>query len=153
MSQVIARPRRIVVAAAIAALLGCAALLSVSAPPAAAAFHKCPRGEFCLYFNNDANGGFYHFEGNDSNLDDDRYEGGDLGETVGDTSRYVWNNGRPAAKSDVIIYGLPGYRGPRDCIEKGDKGLLPPKWRNNIESYRWVTHTECEKAGIFPLPG
>jgi hypothetical protein len=151
MSYVIARPRRIVIAAAIAALLGVAALLSLSPAPAAAAFHKCPAREFCLYFNEDANGGFYHFEGSDSNLDNDRYKGGDTGETVGDTSRYAWNHGAPVEKSDVIIYGLPGYRGARDCIQEDDKGQLPRNWWNNIESYRWVTRSECAKAGIILL--
>jgi hypothetical protein len=108
-------------------------------------------GQFCLYFNEDANGGFYHFAGSDPNLDNDRYEGGDTGETVGDTSRYVWNNGVPANKGDVIIYGLPRYRGARDCIFINDKGTLPRSWWNNIESYRWVTRTECLKAGPLPL--
>jgi hypothetical protein len=156
MIHVITRSRRIVVGVAIAALLGGAALLSVSPAPASAAFHECPRGEFCLYFNEDANGGFYHFAGSDPNLDNDRYEGGDTGETVGDTSRYAENNGVPGKKKDVIVYGLPGYRGARDCIEgslrQGDKGRLPRKWWNNIESFRWVTRTECAKAGIIQLP-
>jgi hypothetical protein len=143
-------------AAAIAALLGGAALLSVSPAPAPAAFHKCPRGEFCLYFNEDANGGFYHFAGSDPNLNNDRYKGGDTGETVGDTARYAENNGVPAKRKDVIVYGLPNYRGARDCIQgglrQGDTGRLPRNWWNNIESYRWVTPAECAKAGIIQLP-
>jgi hypothetical protein len=151
MIHVITRSRRIVMAVAVAALLGGAALLSLSAAPASAAFHACPMGQFCLYFNEDANGGFYHFAGSDPNLDNDRYQGGDTGEIVGDTSRYVWNNGVPANKSDVIVYGLPGYRGARDCIFINDKGQLPHRWWNNIESYRWVTRTECLKAGPLPL--
>ena len=151
MLHVIDRPRRILMAAAIAALLGGAALLAVSAAPASAAFHKCPASEFCLYFNEDANGGFYHFAGSDPNLDNDHYVGGDTGEIVGDTSRYVRNNGRPAAKDDVIIYGLPRYRGARDCIQRGNGGRLPRNWWNNIESYRWVTNTACAQAGILHL--
>jgi len=97
------------------------------------------------------NGGFYHFGGSDPNLDNDHYEGGDTGEIVGDTSRYAWNNGVPANKGDVVIYGLPGYRGARDCIFINDKGTLPHSWWNNIESYRWVTRSECLKAGPLPL--
>jgi hypothetical protein len=147
----LARPRRIVIAAAVAALLGCAALLSVSSTPAEAAFRKCPKGEFCLWFNEDANGGIYHFEGNDSNLGDDRYEGEDTGETVGNTSRYVHNNGRRARKSDVIVASLPGLQGKRGCITRGAKGPLPKKWWNSIESYRWVTRAQCAKAGIIRL--
>jgi hypothetical protein len=152
MIHAITRSRRIVIAFAVAALLGgTALLLSLSAAPASATVHGCPQGEFCLYFNEDANGGFYHFAGSDPNLDNDRYKGGDNGETVGDTSRYVWNNGVPENKGDVIIYGLPGYRGARDCIFINSKGQLPHEWWNNIESYRWVTRTECIKAGPLPL--
>jgi Peptidase inhibitor family I36 len=150
MTQVMKGSRRIVIAAVAAALLG-GALLSISAAPASAARHPCGQGEFCLYFNEDANGGYYHSKGSDPNLDNDHYEGGDTGEIVGDTSRYVSNNGVPANKSDVIIYGLPGYRGARNCIFINDKGQLPHEWWNNIESYRWVTRTECLKAGPLPL--
>jgi Peptidase inhibitor family I36 len=156
MTRVITRPRRIVVAVAIAALLGGAALLSVWPAPAPAAFHECPSGEFCLYFNEDGNGGFYHFAGSDPNLDNDHYVGGDTGEIVGDTARYAENNGVPATRKDVIVYGLPGYRGARDCIQgglrEGDAGRLPRNWWNNIESFRWVTPAECAKAGIIQLP-
>src|SRR5262245_45944471 len=103
------------VMSAIAVLLGSAVLPFVS--PASAAFHPCPRGEFCLYFNEDGNGGFYHFAGSDPNLNNDRYRGGDLGETVGDTARFAENNGVPAARKDVIVYGRTNYRGARDCIQ------------------------------------
>jgi hypothetical protein len=56
------------------------------------------QGEFCLYFNEDANGGYYHFDGSDPNLDNDRYEGGDTGEIVGDTARYAFNAGGPGSQ-------------------------------------------------------
>ena len=156
MVQVIKGPRSTVIAVVVAALLGAAALLSVSPTPASATAHPCGGGEFCLYFNEDANGGFYHFAGSDRNLDNDHYEGGDTSEIVGDTSRYAENNGVPGKREDVIVYGLPGYRGARDYIEggkrQGDTGRLPRKWWNNIESFRWVTPTECAKAGIIQLP-
>jgi hypothetical protein len=151
MIHVITRSRRIVIAVAVGALLGGTALLSLSAAPASAAFHPCPQGAFCLYFNEDGNGGYYHFKRSDPNLDNDRYVGGDRGETVGDTARYVWNAGVPQRKGDVLVYGLPGYRGARDCIFINDKGTLPHQWWNNIESYRWVTRSECIKAGPLPL--
>jgi hypothetical protein len=144
-----AHSRGVFIAAVVAALLGGAALLSVSPPPALAAHHPCGTGEFCLYFNEDANGGYYHFERSDANLDNDRYEGGDLGETVGDTARYVWNNGVPAEQSDVIVYGLPNFKGAADCVKRGQRGTLPRKWWNNIESYRWVTRSECTSAGFI----
>jgi hypothetical protein len=156
MFHVIARPRRIVMAAAIAALLGGAALLSVSPAPALAKIHPCPRGEFCLYFNRDSNGGFYHSAGSDPNLDNNHYVGGDTGEIVGDTSRAAENNGVPAKRRDVIVYGLPRYRGARDCIRgglrEGDAGMLPSRWWNNIESFRWVTRAQCVAAEIIQLP-
>jgi Peptidase inhibitor family I36 len=139
---------------AVIAALGLAASLSVS--PAPAAIHDCPKGEFCLYFNHDSNGGFYHFAGSDPNLNNDLYKGGDTGETVGDTARAAENNGRPGKFMDVIVYGRTRYRGPRDCIQgglrQGDAGRLPRNWWNNIESYRWVTRSECEAAEIIDLP-
>jgi hypothetical protein len=55
--------RRFVIAAVAAALLGGTALLCVSPVPASAAAHPCGSGEFCLYFNKDANGGYCHFGG------------------------------------------------------------------------------------------
>jgi hypothetical protein len=130
MFHVIVRPLRVVMALAIAVLLGCAALLSVPPAPALAAFHDCPRGAFCLYLNEDGNGGLYHFTGSDPNLNNDRYKGGDRGETVGDTARYAENDG----------------------LREGDAGRLPRNWWNNIESFRWVTRAQCVKAGIIDLP-
>jgi hypothetical protein len=151
MSHLIARPRRIVMAAAIAALLGAAALLTVSPSPAEAVFRKCPKSEFCLYFNEDANGGIYHFAGSDSNLNNDRYEGEDTGETVGNTSRYAHNNGVLGQKSNVIVYDRPQGKGARGCIPRRAKGKLPRNWWNKIESYRWVTQAQCAKVGIIKL--
>ena len=145
-------PRRTIVAAALAALFAAAALLTISPSPAAAAHYNCHEGEFCLYFNDDANGGYYHYEFSDSNLDDDEYEGADKGETVGDTARYVQNNGEPGPKDDVIVYGLPAYKGADACIRRDTWGPLPRNWWNNIESFRWVMQAGCAKAGIIRLP-
>ena len=151
MTHAIRGPRRTVVIAAVAALLAATALLSVLTASASATAHPCGRGEFCLYFNEDANGGYYHFTGSDSNLDNDHYVGGDTGEIVGDTSRYAFNAGVPGPKDDVVIYGLPRYKGANACIRLGTWGTLPRNWWNNIESYRWVTNRECEAAGPISL--
>ena len=151
MIHVIRGSRRIVVAAVAAALLGGTALLSVVPAPASARAHPCGTGEFCLYFNEDANGGYYHFKGSDPNLDNDRYKGGDTGETVGDTARYAFNAGVPGPKDDVVIYGLPRYKGADACIRLDTWGTLPRNWWNNIESYRWVTNSQCEAAGPISL--
>jgi len=144
-------PGRALLAAALAALLAGAALLSVWPPQAVAAHYTCAEGEFCLYFNEDANGGYYYFTGSDPHLDNDKYEGADEGEIVGDTARYVQNNGIPGPKDDVIVYGLPRYRGADACIRLHTWGTLPENWWNNIESYRWATNAECERAGGIPL--
>jgi hypothetical protein len=151
MTQVIRGSRRVVIAAVAAALLGGAALLFVSPPSASAARHPCGTGEFCLYFNEDANGGYYHFAGSDPNLDNDHYEGGDTGEIVGDTARYAFNAGKPGPRDDVVVYGLPRYKGANACIRLGTWGTLPRNWWNNIESYRWVTNRVCEAAGPISL--
>lgn len=151
MIHVTKRSGRATIAAAIAGLVAGAALLSASPPPAAAAHYSCPEAEFCLYFNDDANGGYYHFEGSDSNLNNDKYEGGDTGEIVGNTSRSIQNNGQPGSKDDVVVYNLPGYKGADACISMGLGGTLGRDWWNKIESYRWVTDEGCERAGIITL--
>jgi hypothetical protein len=151
MLHVIGGSRRLVVTVVAAALLGGAALLSVLPSPASAAIHKCEETEFCLYFNADANGGYYHFAGSDRNLHNDHYVGGDTAETVANTARNVWNNGSPGPKDDVVVYGLPGWnkRGGDACIRLDTGGPLPRSWWNSIESYRWVTDAECTAAGVI----
>jgi hypothetical protein len=52
---------------------------------------------------------------------------------------------------DVVVYSLPGYKGSDACIRQGASGALPKNWRNNIESYRWVTAGVCEGAGVISL--
>lgn len=155
MTHLITRSRHMAIAViAAAALLGSAALLAVSAAPASAELHVCPDGEFCLYFDEFGDGGYYHFDRSDSNLSDDNYEGGDTGEIVADTSRYAINAGIPGPKDDVVVYSLPGYKGARDCVELDFNATLPRKWWNNIESYRWVTDAQCAAAGpIIPPVG
>ncbi len=146
--------RRIVAVAAAAALLGGGAALSGSPAPASAAMHECPGGNFCLYFNEDANGGIYRNAGSDSNLNDNFYEEEDEFEIVGNTARNAYNNGYIGGGEDhydVLIYGGRSWTGPRDCIQFGDFGPLPRNWWNNIESYRWVTRSECLANGVIYL--
>jgi hypothetical protein len=145
MIHVIRGSRRIVIAAA-AALIGCAALLSLSATPASA-IPQCKKGEFCLYVNADANGGIYQFDRSDRNLNDNRYDVFNLDVTVGNTARNAYNNGKARPKDDVVVYTGQGWRGANDCIQRGEFGPLPRNWWNNIESYKWVTDSECEAAG------
>ena len=128
MLELIGGTRRLVIAAISAALLAAGALAVVAPAPASAAIRQCPAGEFCLYFNADANGGFYHFVGSDRDLHNDRYEGGDTAETVANTARNVWNSGRPGPKDDVIVYGRRGWdsEGVEDtCIRLNTGGPLP----------------------------
>jgi hypothetical protein len=154
MTDLLTSSRRIAALAAAAALLGTGALLSGPPAPASAAMHECPGSNFCLYFNEDANGGIYRNAGSDSNLNNDFYEEEDEGEIVGNTARNAFNNGSISPGEDnfdVLIYGGPSWTGPRDCIQFGDFGPLPRNWWNNIESYRWVTHSECLANGVIEL--
>src|SRR6201999_1334807 len=143
--------RRSLIAAAVAGLLGVATLLAISPARSQATFFNCLPSEFCLYFNEDANGGRYAFEFSDSNLNGDKYEGQDTGETVGNTARAVWNNGDQGLKDDVVVYTQPGYKGSDGCIRLRTSGALPRNWWNNIESFHWATDAQCERAGIIPL--
>jgi hypothetical protein len=142
---------RTVIVTAVAGLLAGLALLSVSPSRSEAAVYPCVPNEFCLYFNEDGNGGRYSYEFSDANLNNDKYEGGDTGETVGNTARYVWNNGKRGPKDDVVIFSQPGYKGADACIRLQIEGVLPRNWWNNIESFRWATNAECEKAGDIPV--
>jgi hypothetical protein len=45
-----------------------------------------------------------------------------------------------------------GARRNPTCIRLGDWDTLPRNWWNNIESYRWVSDSECEAAGPISLP-
>jgi Peptidase inhibitor family I36 len=125
MSHIVRRSRRIVIAVAVAALLGGTAMLAVSPAPASAERHPCPMGEFCLYFNEDANGGYYHFSGSDRNLNNDRYEGGDTGETVGNTSRYVWNEGVPATRATSLSTVGPATEAPGTASSSMTRASCP----------------------------
>jgi hypothetical protein len=137
-------------AAIVAALLGPAALLSVSPAPASASYGNCDHGDFCLYYlgNADPAGGIYHFGGSDSSLFNDRFERNHTNTIVANNAASAWNNGNPAAKDDVIIYG----QGRDACIRRMDKGLLPiDTWFNKVTSYKWATNAQCRAAGVINL--
>jgi hypothetical protein len=146
MVQLIGSTRRLAALVAVA-LIGGAALLTLSVAPASAEIPTCEQAQFCLYVNADANGGIYRNDGSDVNLNNDRYEVHNLDIKVGNTARNAYNNGKPAFRDDVIIYAGTNYRGANDCIKRGEFGALPRNWWNNIESYRWVTDKECAAAG------
>ena len=120
-------PRRLVAAAAIATLLGVAALLSLSPAPASAGYGSCDPGDFCLYYDATAKpaGGIYHFSGSDSSLRNDRFELHNTNQIVANNTASAWVNGYAAAKDDVIVYRSTGWRGGATCLRRGDKGMLP----------------------------
>jgi hypothetical protein len=154
MTSLLTRPRRLVAAAAAVALLGVAALLTLSPAPASAGYGNCDPGDFCLYYNGnlDRRGGIYHFGGSDSNLRNDRFELNHTNTIVADNAASAWVNGRPALKDDVIIYRSTGWGGADACIEHGDSGLLPiGTWFNKVQSYKWATDQQCRAAGIIDL--
>jgi hypothetical protein len=137
----------------LAAVALAAALLAPSA--ASAAPGKCSRGEFCLYFNANLTGGVYHFTGSDSNLLNDRFEGGHTRAIVGNQAASASNRGTKATKDDVVIYSATGWHGDSDCIKRDDFGRLPAKWwlsgNQHVRSYRWVTDAQCRAAGVINL--
>lgn len=150
MIQVIKGAWRIAAAIAVA-LVGGAALLSLSAAPASAEIPTCEQAQFCLYVNADANGGIYRYDGSDSNLNNDKYEVHNTNITVGNTARNAYNNGKPFVRDNVLVYAKTNYRGANDCIPRGEFGALPRNWWNNIESYRWVNDSDCQAAGVLDL--
>ena len=150
MTHLMRRYRGMIAAAIVAASLG-AAMLAVSAAPASAAYGKCGSGDFCLYYFHHLTGGLYHFSGSDPNLNNDHFEGSSTGRIVGNNTVSASNRGEFGPKADVLIYTKTGYRGARDCIVRGDSGELPGNWFNSIESYRWVTPSECRANGVINL--
>jgi Peptidase inhibitor family I36 len=134
----------------ITVLLGVAALLSISTAPASAAYGKCSRGEFCLYYSGLEYNGIYHFSGSDWNLNNDLFEQ-NTDQVVGNNTLMAWNRGRSGAIADVLVYTETGGRGARDCIVQGDRGVMPRNWWNSIESYTWVNRASCRAHGIIDL--
>jgi hypothetical protein len=151
MTHVMRRYRGTGVAAIITAVLGAAALFAVSAPPASAAYGTCGSGDFCLRYFHHLTGGLYHYAGNDPNLNNDHFEVSSTNRIVGNNTVSANNRGEFGPKADVLVYTQTGYRGARDCIVRGDRGELPRNWWNSIESYRWVTPSECRAAGVIDL--
>jgi hypothetical protein len=141
--------RRVTLAAFVAALLGVAAVMTLSAGSASAAEATCDAGEFCLYFSAAEKAGIYEFSGSDSNLDNDYYENYNTDKVVGQYSMRVFNNGvsDPNGRVDVVAYDGTGYTGPGLCIRQHKNGVLPFGWHDRISSYKWVTPAEC---GAYP---
>jgi hypothetical protein len=154
MTHLTKHPRRALVAATIATLLGAAALLALSPAPASAGYGSCDPGDFCLYYlgNSDPAGGIYHFGGSDSTLRNDRFERNHTDTIVANNAASAWNNGNPATRDDVIIYSSVGHTGRHACIRRMDKGLLPlGTWFDKVQSYKWATDAECRAAGVINL--
>jgi hypothetical protein len=130
-----------------AALIGVAALLASSPGKASAAASKCNPGDFCLHYGYGLSGGLYHFNGNDSNLDNDRFESGAVNVTVGDSAESAENNGRASdsGHDDVVVYTGRNFKGQGACLRLGQKGDLRGGFVNNVQSYRWVTPATCNR--------
>ena len=147
-------PRRILAAATVAALLGIAAMLSLSPAPASASYGNCDPGDFCLYYYGYVNkyGGIYHYGGSDSDLRNDRFERNHTNTRVANNAAAAWVNGHEDVRDDVIIYHQPGHRGADACIKRGDSGMLPiDVWFNKVQSYKWATNAQCRAAGVIDL--
>jgi hypothetical protein len=140
----------------LAALLGAALLIGMSASSASAAYGVCGSGDFCLWFGHSQAGGIYHFGGNDPNLHNDRFERIQRTAIVGNNTASARNRGvaDPSGRNDVLVYDRPGagsQGGPAGCIRRGAAGTLPTFWQNRISSYRWVTRRTCNAHFQIPL--
>ena len=130
------------ITAGIATLL--AALLVAPAIASAAPWARCNAGDFCLFRGTGGNSGTYHYSGSDSNLFNDRFEVANTDEFVANNTYSAWNNGRSAGSGgyiDVLVSNGPG--GAVGCIQLSRRGNIPEPYAGDIESYRWVTRSQC----------
>ncbi len=130
------------ITAGIATLL--VALFVAPAVASAAPWARCNAGDFCLFRGTGGNSGTYHYSGSDSNLFNDRFEVASTDEFVANNTHSAWNNGRSAGSGgyiDVLVSNGPG--GAVGCIQLGRRGNLPEPYAGDIESYRWVTRSQC----------
>ena len=139
--------RRTTIALMVAALLSAAAFMAVSPGKASATYDVCGAGDFCLHYSDGQSGGLYHSSGPDSNLDNDRFEGGASNLTVGGNAESAHNNGRASnsGHDDVIVYTGRNWTGRAGCIRLGQKGNLAGGLVSNVHSYRWVTPATCNR--------
>jgi hypothetical protein len=144
-------PRRGACLAVLAALVAATAVLAGSTATASATYGRCDPGDFCLYSDTAQVEGIYENPGSDPNLNNGHYERKDRNQIVGNTSYSAFNLGIPDVRSSVAIYTEQGYAGADACIPRGENGQLPRNWWRSIESYRWVTWSQCVAAGIIRL--
>src|SRR5262245_6978255 len=135
------------ITAMIAAVLAAVAI----APPAADPWARCGRGEFCISLLEGGYGGTYHFEGNDSNLLDDRFEGQATDAVVGRNAFSVRNRGVSVESGlvDVLVFTRVRWGGAVACLRQGTSATLQPAFLNHVESYKWVTRAECRRHRII----
>jgi hypothetical protein len=146
------RPRRLVLAALAAAVLGTLTLLALT-PPKAAAGGLCAERQFCLLMDLSLHSGLYRYSGSDGNLHNDRYLLNHTHTIVGNSSTAAWNRGERGTYDDVVIYDKIGFRRPLGCILRGHNGQLPLNLFQRVSSYQWVTDSRCRAAGVIWLPG
>jgi hypothetical protein len=138
------------ITAAIATVLAVFAVApAVTSAPSAWA--RCGPGEFCITPLDGGYGGTYHFEGNDSNLLNDRFEGQGSNLIVGRNAFSVRNRGLGPRGSlvDVLVFTHVRWGGTPACLRQGASGTLQPAWLNHVKSYKWVTRTECRRHRII----
>ncbi|HEV7808426.1 MAG TPA: peptidase inhibitor family I36 protein [Solirubrobacteraceae bacterium] len=138
---------RVAAAVLVCALLSLAGAMATSPGTASAATGTCDPGDFCMYYLTNFGGGLYEFGGSDSNLNNDRFENDDTSAIVGNNTESVWNRGvsDPNGLVHVVVYSGTGFTGSALCVTQGRKANLPPNWRNDIESYRWVDTNTCNR--------
>ncbi|WP_433016507.1 peptidase inhibitor family I36 protein [Kribbella sp. CA-294648] len=87
----------------------------------------CPRGFFCAWSDDNAEGRMAKWEGDDSWWGDDGMH---------DDAETIYNNGHPGTYDDVVLYFDVNYRTMAFCLPQGD-------WRdwdmadNDYDSHKW----------------
>jgi len=103
-----------------------------------AAMGRCTRGEFCGWRHIDYTGGLYHYDGDDTNLFNDKFEIKDTNVTVAKQITAVFNNGYDVAGADdVVAITTKG----RWCIPNYYLSSNIGKWNDTITGYYW---TDCD---------
>ena len=102
-----------------------------------AATGRCTRGEFCGWRHVDYTGGLFHYDGDDTNLFNDRFENADTNVIVAKQISSVYNNGYDGAFDDVLATTTRGNW----CIRNGYLENNIGKWSDTVTGYRW---TNCD---------
>jgi peptidase inhibitor family I36 len=104
----------------------------------AAAAVRCERGEFCGWRHAGYHGGLFHYDGDDTNLFNDKFEIKDTNVTVAKQITAVFNNGYDVAGADdVVAITTKG----RWCIPNYYLSSNIGKWNDTITGYYW---TDCD---------